>query len=254
MFLSKFIYDLTSHPKPTDEELDEDIDRLLFLKGVECPDKLYLGDERDSINMDSEVFKTWIQRRFEPALILLILDHDSNYHMAVSELTKMSTFRTIVEKFCRCDFVKRRAIQRLTELCFDNPKHLKMPDVVSRLKKTLTLLSNHLEDKGQNRTLFGTETYTPADIMLYNYLKRIVVGKYKDFGLRNHVKLCDPIKQFMHLYATRNTGIIDVSNEDPLAEPDKETSLLVDMTKPAIIALLFIGFFVWNRDRVYLVS
>lgn len=252
MFVSKFVYDLTGRVEPSKDELDKDIDRLLFLESIESPDYLLKPDERDLIHLDSEVLRNWIKRRFEPALLLLLLEHEANQYLSKSELTKMDTYDTLVDKYFRYDFVKRRASQRVKDICFDNPNQLDISNAVTKLKRTLTLLSVHLEENGTNFTLFGTDMYTQADVTLYNYLKRIVVGKYKDLGLKSHVKLCEPIKEFMHRYATKNPRIIDVSSEDPLDNEQEPKSLLADMTKPAIVALLFIGFYIWRRDHMML--
>lgn len=252
MFFSKFIYDLLGHTEPSNDELDEDIDRLLFLKGVESPNYLYESTEqsRDLTSLDANVIESWIKRRFEPPLVLLLLEHENNQYMARTELGKMYTQKTWVERYYRYDFVRRRANQRIKEICFDNPNNLKLTLVVERLQKTLDVLSKHLEDNDTNLTLLGTDTYTSADITLYNYLKRIVVGRYKDFGLRTHVRLSEPLRQFMRRYAKKNTCIIDISTMDPLADPYDQSSLLADLTRPAMVALIAIGFFIWRRENM----
>lgn len=249
MFLSKFIYDLLGHPKPDASQLNDDIDRLLFLQGVETPDYLYKLDERDSKGLDSEVLSHWIRRRFEPALLLLLLTSEDNHHLVKSELIKMESFQNRVDRFFRYDFVHNHATQRVKELCSDNINYLKINVAILRLKKTITFLAKHIEHNGPNLTLLGTDTYTPADVILYNYLKRILVGKYKDMGLKSHVRLCDSIIKFMSRYAKKNRYVIDVSSEDPLANPKEENTLIADMAKPVVIALSVILFYVWRRER-----
>lgn len=249
MFASKFIYELTGHPEPSDKELDEDIERLMFIKSIETPNYVQKLDERDIVHSDSEILCHWIRRRFEPALILLLLQSDDNLQYSRSELRKMESHKTHVERFFRHNFVRKRAIDRANKLCFDNCSNLTLNNAIIRLKKTITSLAKTLEQNKSTYTLLGTEAYTPADIILYNYLKRICVGKFKDMGLKTHVQQCDPIKQFMHLYATRNTHVIDISREDPLAKSAEESSLVADMTKPIMIAMSVVIFYMWRRDK-----
>lgn len=249
MFVSKFIYELTGHPEPSDKELDDDIERLLYIRGIETPNHIQKIDERDLLYSDSEIFCHWIKRRFEPALILILLQSDDNVSYSRSELKKMESHKTYVEKLFRHNFVKKRAHERANELCFDNHANLTLNNAILRLKKTITLLAKTLDQNKSTYTLLGTNAYTSADITLYNYLKRILVGKFKDMGLKTHVQQCDPIKQFMHLYATRNTHVIDISREDPLAKASEENSLVADMTRPAMIVMGVIIFYLWRRDK-----
>lgn len=248
MFLTKFLYDLTGHLEPTNEELDDEIDRLLLKKSAEVPSYLVPQDQIDPVSaIDSEAISFWIKRRFEPILILLLTSED-NYQQARRELCKMDKYKDYVERFLRCYFVEKQALQRVRELCFDDVDELDLKRLVEELRRTLTFLSNHLELEDKNPpTLLGTDMYTASDVTLYNYLKRIVVGKYKDLGLKSHIRLCNPLIKFMHQFASKNIHVIDVANEDPIANPEEETSILADITKPAIIVVGFIVFFLWRR-------
>lgn len=249
MSLDKFIYDLYHHPEPKEEELDDEIDRLLLTKSVEEPNYL-AKDQQDALSLlDSQVISFWLRRKFEPALVLMLLDSDDNYRLAKSELVLMERYRTHVEKWFRANFVARHAFRRIRELCFDDTDSLKLPKLIVNVKKTLTFLSNHLESNHpQTLTLQGTDAYTSADIALYNYLKRIVVGKYKDSGLKTHVRLCDPLVKFMSRFAAKNTHVIDVSVDDPLNDDCEKSSLLRDITKPAVVALGVMFFFLWRTS------
>lgn len=251
IFLSKFIYDLSGRPKPTDQECDDEIDRLLYIKSAEQPDYLVDYDARDQLNnLDSEVLCSWLHRRFQPALILLLLEFENNYQLAKNELCKMERYQTIIDKFFRANFVYLHAMKRVRELCFDNQQSLDFEKSIAGLKKALVFLSDHLERSSPNQgTLLGTEAYAPADIVLYNYLKRLVCGKYKDNGLKNHIRLSDPLKRFMSRYASKNRYVLDVSAGDPLEDSTEQQNLPSDLIKPAIFATGLMLFFLWCKSR-----
>lgn len=251
MLLEKFIYDLSGRPEPAKEEIDDDIDRLLLVKGAEEPNYLAKLDERDQLNLDSEVAAEWIRKKFEPALIVLLFESGNNKNVVKSELAKMYSTKSFVERWFRFSFVERQSWQRVRELCFDSPQQRKITDIVNRLKKTLTFLSNHLEQSEPNYTLLGTDAYTPADVILYSYLKRIVIGNFDDLGLKRHLKLCEPLRKFMHRFAAKNVYVIDISNEDPLASDSNQNSLMTDLTKPALVALGFVILFVWRKSHKF---
>lgn len=246
MFLTRFIYNLIGHPIPPDRELDEEIDRLLCIKNAENPTYIVTPDSnRDTIDMiDSEVISRWIVRRFEPALILLILGSADNYHRVKSELHKMEVYKPLVSKFLRANFVERHALKRVKELCFDDIKNTELPQAVDKLKRTLTFLSKQLET---HPTLQDTDKYTKADIVLYYYLKRVLIGKYKDSGLRNHVNFCQPLMRFMSRFANKNQYVVDVTRDNPLGDTSDEPSLVSDITKPAIVAIMVVLFYLWRK-------
>lgn len=248
MLAIKFVYDLLGRSAPNPDDLEEEIDRLLYLKGVGEPSHLESLDETSSrghpTNLDAEVFRYWIMRRFEPALILLLLDSETNnYHYVKSELAKMKGYNNLVDRFLRVNFAKRHAMQRIKEICFDDTENLKIPQVIDKLKRTLTFLSKHLEQNSpSNLTLLNTNAYTVADLTLYSYLKRILVGRYKDFGLKTHVKLCEPLVAFMQRYLSKNPRTEKIGEDEP-----ESPSLVSDMAKPGIVAAIFVLFFLWRR-------
>lgn len=251
MFLTKFVYDLTGRPEPTIDELNEEIDRLLLKKSAEIPTHLVAPDQMDQVSaIDSEAISFWIKRKFEPVLILLLLGSEDNYQQARRELRKMDRYNNhVTEKYFRCNFVERQAMQRVRELCFDDHEEPNPKRLVEELRRTLTFLSKHFESGRQDLpTLQETDLYTSSDVTLYNYLKRILVGNYKDLGLRSHVKLCDPLISFIRNFAAKNIHVINVANEDPIASNEDEPSLLADLTKPAIFAVGFIVFYLWRRS------
>lgn len=253
MLATKFVYDLLGRPAPKDEELEDEIERLLYLRGVGEPNHIESFDETSNRDhhldtapskLDAEVFKEWIKRRFEPALILLLLDSEDNYYYAKSELVKMKGYETQVDKLLRVNFTRRHAIQRIREMCFDDPVNLKVPQVVDRLKRTLTFLSRHLEQRSPaNLTLLNTNAYTVADVTLYSYLKRIVVGRYRDFGLKSHVKLCDTLLAFMQEFRRKNPRVGSIPDDGP-----EKPSLVSDIAKPAVVAAIVVMFYLWRKS------
>lgn len=247
MLANKFIYDLFGRPKPTETQLQEEIDRLLLLKTAEEPNFLVKPEDQDQLtNFDAEIVGRWIEKKFRPPLLLLLLVNADNYPRACEELSKMERYETIVDRMIRPKFVYYEASQRAREMLFVYESLPELPRILNDLRRTLTFLSEHLNNT-KNVTLMDTEAYTPADILLYRYLKRIMVGKYIDFGLRNHVKLCDPLIKFMHRFATKNRNVIDVSFGDPLANNQPEESLIADIVKPATVAAGFILFYLWSK-------
>lgn len=251
MLVNKFIYDLFGRPKPTEAELEEEIDRLLYVRTTEEPNFLVRPEELDSAaHFDQDIVDRWIQKKFRPAFLLLYLLNSDNYWRARGELGKMQRYETIVDKIIRPKFVHYQASQRLRETLFMYDKVPELPRIINDLRRTLTFLSEHLKST-KNTTLMDTIAYTNADITLYRYLKRIMIGKYNVYGLKNHIKLCDPLILFMQRFATKNTNIIDVSAGDPLLDEDTKESLLADMVKPAAVALGFILFHLWcTREQV----
>lgn len=247
MLANKFIYDLFGRPKPTEIELQEETDRLLMLRTTEEPNFLVKQEDQDqSTNFDIEVIGRWIEKKFRPALLLLLLVNTDNYPRACDELSKMERYVTIIDRLIRPKFVYYQALQRTREILFAHESLPELSRIINDLRRTLTFLSEHLNNTS-NLTLMDTVAYTHADVLLYRYLKRIMVGKYIDLGLRNHVKLCDPLIRFMHRFATKNTNVIDVSLSDPLANKQPEVSLVADIVKPATVAAGFILFYLWRR-------
>lgn len=238
MFITKFIYNLIGQPLPSSDELDEEIDRLLYIKNIEVPTYV-----ETSSSIDPEVISMWITRMFEPALILLLLNSEDNERRVKSELLQMKYYKSLVDKFMRANFVKKHALQRVREMCFDDSSNPKLLDVINKLKRTLTFLSNHLEN---NITLQNTDKYTTADITLYYYLKRILMGRYNDYGLKTHVNLCQPLMRFIARFASKNKQVVDISQNQntDLDEP----SLIQDVTKPAIVAMIFVLFYLWRHS------
>lgn len=250
--VSKFIYDLTGRPEPTQEELDDELDRLLLAKSAEKPTHLVSRDDREQINhQDSEVICAWLRRRFEPALVMLMFDVEyNNWSKSKRELCKMEPYSSIVDRWLRAYFVHRHGLRRTRELCFDFNKDLKLETLVERLKRTLSFLSHHLMETSPTFfTLQNTDAFTEADVMLYNYLKRILVGKYANRGLETHVRLCEPLIKFMDRYARKNPHIINVTTGDPLAETEA-SSIVREMTKPAMIALGVIFLCLWRNNAL----
>lgn len=250
-FMSKFLYDLFGVPEPSIKDLDNEIDRLFFIKGnVGEPTFLIEWVERDILGpLDAEVIANWLTRKFEPALVMMFIDSEDNYHKTKSELSKMGTSRSFIDKILKHIYINRRAHQRIAELCFDQDyKNINLDNAIIKLKRTLTFLSKHLEQNYStdssinNLTLQNTEAYTVADITLYNYLKRIIVGRYKDFGLRSHIKLCDSLVKFMTRYERKNPHI-EPARESSVEE---ETTLIQELSKPAIVAFGVILFFLWR--------
>lgn len=248
MFPVKLIYDLTSRPTPRNDELDEEIDRLLYLKTAEEPNHLEPAKGRDAnAALDSEVVTQWIRRRFEPALLLLLLGSD-NYHKAKAELTKMERYKNFVDNLFRTIFLEKHSKRRIEGLCFDDLEQVNVSRATVKLKKTLTFLAEHLQHNSSDKlTLFGTDAYTQADIVLYSYLKRILVGKHIDSGLKSHVRLSEALIRFMQRYASKNTRVIDITSRDPSEDDTEENSLLADMTKPAVVAASIIMFYLWRN-------
>lgn len=249
MLASRFIYDLTGLPKPKDEELDEEIDRLLYIKTAETPNYLVSPDSRDQVaTLDSEIVSLWLTKKFKTTLILLLLNHGDNKYLARQELAKMERYNTLADKYLRARFVESHAMKRVREAYFADIDIPTLQHAITDLKRTLTFISEHLErNSSEFTTLLGTDAFTAADVTFYNFLKRIFVGKYKDFGLESHVKLCDPLIKFMRRYASKNIHVIDVSYGDPLSNQSEDSSLLVDIIKPATIGVGFILFYLWCR-------
>lgn len=248
--LTNYIYDITGNQRPETGDLDEEVDRLLFLKGVEEPNYLVGSEDSDGLNeLDIEITAHWLKRKIEPALLVCILEPEDNYHRAKTELNKMTRYSTFIERLFRASFLRSRAKLRSQELLFEESELPSLDQATKRLKKVLTFLSKHLETYSENNyTLYNTDRYTNADILLYNYLKRIVVGRYKDSGIRAHLMLCDPLIQFMSRYAKKNTYVIDVSQKDSLADEPDQSGLLHDMTKPAMVVLGLLLFYSWRHE------
>lgn len=247
MVFTKFIYDLSGKPEPSISELDYELDRLFFIKGnIGEPNFLVdWDDDRDQIGpIDSEVITSWLTRKFEPTLVLMLLDSQQNYDRVKKELSLMGKYQTLLDKYLRASYIESRSKQRIKELLFDgNVNNLNLSKSIIELKKTLTLLSKYFETESpEHLTLLKTEAYSQADIILYNYLKRIIVGKYKDYGLRSHIKLCDHLVEFMKRYERKNVHI------EPARESDKteEPSLITDLAIPAAIGFAAILFFSWR--------
>lgn len=251
MFAIRFIYDLAGVPKPKEEELDEEIDRLFYLKTAESPNYLVNPENCDALaNLDSDILNLWLTKKFKTAFILMLIHHNDNKYISRQELAKMDRYQTLVDMFLRSLFLENHAMKRVRETYFANPDIPTMEHSIIDLKRTLTFISEHLENNSSEfNTLLGTDTYTTADVTFYCFLKRIFVGKYKNFGLQSHVKLCDPLIRFMRRYANKNIGVIDVSGGDPLANKDQESSLVADLMKPAIIGGGIILFYLWRRDH-----
>lgn len=251
MLVSRFIYDLACVQKPTEDELTEEIEQLLFIRTAEQPTYLVAQENRDQLsNMDSDILSNWLDKKFKSAFVLLLLDHGDNYQGAKVELCLMERYNTLVDKFLRPRFVKKLAMERVRELYFADSNVPDLKKTITNIKRALTFLSEHLEHKSrEHTTLLGTEAYTQADVTLYNYLKRICVGKYKDFGLKSHVRLCEPLIRFMRRYAQKNPHVTDISSGDPLASDNNESSLVADVVKPATVAVGFIIFYLWCRRK-----
>lgn len=249
LVVSRFIYDLASLPRPTEEELEDEIDRLLYINTAEQPNYLVDVETRDQLsNLDSEILATWLDKKFKPVLLRLLFECQDNYHRSKEELCKMKRYDTWVNKFLRPSFVKRHASKRIREFYFANTTVPSMEHAILDLKRMLTLLSNHLfENDGES--LLNTDRYTSADVRLYSYLKRLVVGKYHNDGLTNHVRLCEPLVKFMRRYAQKNSNIIDISMRDPLAKDNEETSLLTDIVRTATVGLGFMLLFLYLRRK-----
>lgn len=251
MFVQKFIYDLASLPKPRDNDVDEEIDRLLYIRTAEIPNYLVPTDGRDQLaNLDSEILSLWLAKKFKPFLINLLLCSNENNVMAKQELKQMDQYKTLVDKYLRPSFAERRATKLLEEFFFADSDVPSLQHSITDIKRLLNLLSEHLRTNSPDTmTLFNTDAYTNADITLYNFLKRLVVGNYKNFGLAQHIRLSEPLVKFMRRYATKNLHIIDVSQADPLASSDQEPSLIADIVKPATIGLGLILFYIWSRRK-----
>lgn len=249
LIVSRFIYDLAGLPKPTEEELNDEIDRLLYMTTAEQPNYIADPDTLDPIvKLDSEILVAWLNKKFKPVLLMLILERQDNYQKSKEELCKMSRYDTLVNKFIRPGFLKRHAMKQIRDFYFANNDRPSIKHAVLDLKRLLTRLSEHL-DKQESITLLNTDRYTNADIQLYNYLKRIVLGEYRNDSLTSHVRLCDPLVKFMRRYANKNPEIIDISSEDPLARKNQEPSLLTDIVKSATVGLGFILFFLFIRKK-----
>ena len=249
MLASRFIYDLAGLPRPEVEHLDEEIDRLLYILTAEEPDYMVPPETRDQLaNLDSEILSLWLTKKFKTALILLILGERDNYVISKRELLEMERFKiNWVNRFLRPSFLQKRALEQVDEVYFADTEVPSLQHATTDLKRTLTFISNHLQTESpEYKTLLNTERYTFADKTFYSFLKRIVVGNFKNFGLSAHVKLCSPLINFMKRYAEKNARIIDVSGGDPLASPE-ESSLIGDAVKPAVVCLAVIIFFLWSR-------
>lgn len=250
MFAIRFIYDLAGVPKPKDDELEDEIERLFYLKTAEVPNYLVNTEGRDALaNLDSEILNSWLVKKFTTAFILLLIDQPDNKYASRQELAKMERYNaTVVDKFFRSRFLERYAKRRVRETYFADSDIATLDHSVKDLKRTLTFISEHLEhNSSEHMTLLGTDPYTTADVSLYCFLKRIMIGKYRDLGLGYHLKLCDPLIRFMRRYATKNIGVIDVSAGDPLASRESNSSLVSDLVKPAIVGVGFILFYLWRR-------
>ena len=77
-------------------------------------------------------------------------------------------------------------------------------------------------------------------------MKRALVGKFHDSGLRAHIRLCEPIVRFMKRFSQKNTYVLDVTVDDPLAGRE-ETNLLTDLTKPTMIMVAVVLFYLWRK-------
>lgn len=252
MLASRFIYDLTGQPRPSDTELDEEIDRLLYIKTTEQPDYLTVQESRDQLaNLDSEILSLWLTKKFKTALMLLLVENNNNYFQAKAELFKMERYNnSLVDRFLRASFLHRHAMKRVKEIYFADEQIPSLEHTITDLKRALTFLSQHLEQESPEYcTLLNTDRFNLADVTLYNFLKRLVTGKYKDLGLESHVKLCAPLVRFMRRYASKNTHIIDISSGDPLADDKRESSLLADVVIPATVGVGAIMFYLWCRRR-----
>lgn len=246
---SRFIYDLASLPRPTDEELDDEIDRLLYISTAEQPNYLVDAESRDQLQaLDSEILAAWLNRKFKPVLMMLLLERPDNYQRSKGELCKMKRYDTWVNKFLRPSFVRRHATKRIREFYFANTTLPSWRHATQDLKRLLTHISNHLAATKWG-TLLDTDRYTSADVRLYSFLKRIVLGKYHNDGLASHVRLCDPLVNFMRRYAEKNSNIIDISRGDPLAGAKRESSLAADIVRSATIGFGFVLFFMYFRRR-----
>lgn len=250
MFPVKLIYDLASRPTPKPHELDDEIDRLLYLKSADEPTFLETPEESKASVLDIEVATQWMRRRFEPALLLLLLGPD-NYYTSKKELAEMEQYQNVVDKLFRAIFLEKHAKRRIDGLCFDDLEQVSTSRAIVKLKKTLAYLAGHLEkaEKEPETTLLGTKAYTQADIALYNYLKRIFVGKYSDSGLKSHLKNSETLIEFMKGYTRRNKRIIDVLSRDPFDDNSDNGNLLADMVKPAVIAVSIFMFYLWRNNN-----
>lgn len=249
MHLAKFIYDLSGKPSPKANELDDELDYLLLQKGLGEPSCLHEFDDRnvsDQIEkLDCEVITHWIHRKFKPALLLLLIESDENVSFVKEELSRLRGRQNFIDKFFRFVFIERHAKQRLRELCFEGSCKFDLMHEVKNLQRTLTFISSHFQlISPSNITLKDTEKYTLADITLFNYLRRILLGEFQTHGLRSHIKNCDPLLQFMLRYKSKNPHVV---YEDPFEDEEKKKSLMADLTKPAIVAAGVIIFFLWRR-------
>lgn len=247
--MTKFVYDLFGQPQPRESELDYDLNRLLFIEdNVGEPTYLIEWDTRDQLGpLDTEIICLWLERRFEPALTLMLFDSQDNYYKAKHELSVMGSYKTILDRYFKASQVEKRSKQRLKELSFDDDlNNLNLNNSIKRLKRTLTFLSKHLElESPEYLTLCKTEKYTLADINLYNYLKRIMVGKYKDYGLRSHIKLCDYLVKFMSRYESKNPHVVPAREDDG----NQDSTLVNDFIKPVGFSLAVIVFFLWRVQK-----
>jgi len=234
--------------RPRAEDLDEEIERLLYIRTAEQPDHVVKSEELDPlINLDSDILTIWFMKKFKPALIQRLICSKENYYLAKRELFQMPNYQALVERFLRAGFLEKRAAKMVQEFHFASIEVPSLEHVSDDLKKLLTMISEHLkENSSQNLSLLNTDAYTPADVTLYNFLKRIIVGKYKDeqkLGL--HVRLLEPLMEYMHRYAQKNTHIIDISRGDPMADTNEEPNLMADIVKSATIGFGVILFFIW---------
>jgi hypothetical protein len=249
LVVSRFIYDLAGLPKPTDDELDEEIDRLLYIETAEEPNYLVDPNSQDALAaMDAEILSLWFVKKFKPVLMMLLLQCQDNYQKSKEELCKMKRYDSFWSRRLRAGFVQIHSVKRVREFFFANASIPTLEHATADIKRLLTLIAEHL-DRQEDLTLFNTDRYTVADVRLYNFLKRIVIGKYRNDGLASHLRLCDPLVRFMRRYARKNTNIIDISSGDPLASNDNEPSLVADLVKSASVGLGFIFLFLYLRSK-----
>lgn len=246
MFLSKFVFHLTSKPIPEPAQLDRELDHLLLRTGPVQPTYLHEYDERDSSDqidkLDSEIVSKWLRHRFEPAMILLTVKSDDNVSFTKEELFKLKEYQDLINRLFRFKFLENYASQKIREFFFDLTSELNASLEFKKLQRTLTFLSAHLQGH-ENLTLFSSDKYTPADLVLVNYLRRIMIGKYHTYGLRSHIKNCDPLKHFLMRFKSKNPFVL---MGDSCSAENEARSLISDLTRPAIFVLGTVLFFVWR--------
>lgn len=244
--MSKFVYDLTSKNNPKPEELDKELDHLLLRSGPAEATYVHEYDYRnpsDQIDkLDSEIISNWLRFRLEPAMLILTVKSDENIQVTKGELSTLPEYRSLVDRMFRFKFLENHATNKIRELISDVVSQFESQVEIKKTERTLTFLSNHLQNC-HNLTLLNTEKYTSADLALINYLRRILTGKYNTFGLRIHVKNCDPLMNFMKRFKSKNPYVVI---EDPASDEPESRNLLGDLTAPAIFALGSVLFFLWR--------